>query len=606
MAHYRNLTGAEIAALETAGNSAADWRRVTVAEGFTPRMIYGCRFEGEVRLGLVEGMVVTPEGGEHPAMLQGAVIIDSTVGDRVFISNIGSCVARCDIGAGAWIEDVGVVQCVGPSAFGGGTMVAVINEAGGREVPLYEDLTAQIAYMTALYRHRPVLVEKLYSMIQRHTQGRSAERMEIGAGVVIRGVRELTNVRVGEGASIIGAALLCNGTVGAGAFVGAGVQARDFIFAPGAKVDSAATLRRCFVGEGAVVEEGFSAVDSLIFACSHLAAGEAAAIFAGPFTVSHHRSSLLIAGLFSFFNAGSGSNQSNHLFKTGPVHQGIHGRGCKFASGAYVMLPAREGAFTMVLGSHKSHHDTRDFPFSYLIEEKGHSFLMPGANLRSFGTVRDMAKWPQRDHRRGERRDSINYAPYNPYLGQAIKAAIGHSERMLETPAESYAFQRVRIKGTMLRRGLELYRRAWKATLFSIFASCDAGADPAGEGLWVDMAGMYAPKSVVEGLCDAVERGEVASVEDLHDRIVAIHASYRALARGWAVGELRAALGREPSQRDIEHCMEEGRAQLEALEAMAAEDGQRDEVDLMMTGYGIDAGDDCSAVTNDFIAVRKG
>ena len=41
----------------------------------------------------------------------------------------------------------------------------------------------------------------------------------------------------------------------------------------------------------------------------------------GPYTVSHHKSSLLIAGMFSFFNAGSGSNQSNHLFKSGAVHQ---------------------------------------------------------------------------------------------------------------------------------------------------------------------------------------------------------------------------------------------------------------------------------------------
>ena len=72
--------------------------------------------------------------------------------------------------------------------------------------------------------------------------------------------------------------------------------------------------------------------------------------------------------MFSFFNAGSGSNQSNHLFKSGAVHQSVHLRGCKFASGAYIMSPALEGAFTMIMGHHSYHHDTSAFPYSYLIE----------------------------------------------------------------------------------------------------------------------------------------------------------------------------------------------------------------------------------------------
>ena len=94
--------------------------------------------------------------------------------------------------------------------------------------------------------------------------------------------------------------------------------------------------------------------------------------------------------MFSFFNAGSGSNQSNHLFKSGAVHQSVHLRGCKFASSAYIMSPALEGAFTMVMGHHSYHHDTSAFPYSYLIEKEGRTHLMPGANLTSFGAVRDI------------------------------------------------------------------------------------------------------------------------------------------------------------------------------------------------------------------------
>ncbi|GHU99027.1 DUF4954 domain-containing protein [Bacteroidia bacterium] len=594
---YRNLTPQELSSLEERGNRAEDWMRIEVAERFTAASINGCYFKGDVRLGCIEGMVATPEGELRPAMLHNACLVDCTVDDRVIVNNIHSPMMRCDVGSGVFMEDVGVVQCTGQSTFGGGVRVAVINEVGGREVPLFEGMTAQIAYMMALYRHRPRLIEALERMIARSVEASASRRMSIGEGAMIRGVGELTDVKIGRGASILGARSLRNGAIGENARVGTGVMAHDFVFAREAILDTGATLRRTFVGEGTTLEDGFTASDSLLFACSVFACGEAVSIFAGPFTVSHHRSSLLIAGIFSFFNAGSGANQSNHLFKTGPVHQGVHLRGGKMASNACVMLPAREGAFTMTLGRHTSHHDTRDFPFSYLIEEEGRSYLMPGANLRSYGTLRDVGKWPRRDRRTGERRDKINYQPYNPYLGEAIRAAIRHSERLLEQPAEVCTFRRVRIRQTMLRRGLALYRKAWQATLFAVLAGCKGEADEAGCGPWVDMGGMYAPRSVVEGLCDAVERGEVASIEELYARICGVFDAYDSYARGWAMSQVEGDLGQ---------CMREGEAALEALEAMAAEDARRDDDNVMMTGYGIDSTEeDCDVATDDFLAVRK-
>lgn len=92
--------------------------------------------------------------------------------------------------------------------------------------------------------------------------------------------------------------------------------------------------------------------------------------FAGPFTVTHHKSTLLIAGMFSFMNAGSGSNQSNHMYKLGPIHQGALERGAKTTSDSYILWPARIGAFSLVMGRHVNHPDTSDLPFSYLIEDK--------------------------------------------------------------------------------------------------------------------------------------------------------------------------------------------------------------------------------------------
>lgn len=81
-------------------------------------------------------------------------------------------------------------------------------------------------------------------------------------------------------------------------------------------------IRNCYVGQGSVIDKGFTAHDSLFFANCSMENGEACAVLAGPYTVSMHKSSLLIGCQTSFMNAGSGTNMSNHMYKFGPVHWG--------------------------------------------------------------------------------------------------------------------------------------------------------------------------------------------------------------------------------------------------------------------------------------------
>ena len=134
-----------------------------------------------------------------------------------------------------------------------------------------------------------------------------------------------------------------------------------------------------------------------------------------------HKSSLLIAGMFSFLNAGSGSNQSNHLYKLGPIHQGIVERGSKTTSDSYILWPAKIGAFSLIMGRHVNHPDTSDLPFSYLIEKNNQTYLVPGVNLRSVGTIRDALKWPKRDKRTDPHQlDCINFNLLSPYSIQKM------------------------------------------------------------------------------------------------------------------------------------------------------------------------------------------
>ncbi len=435
MPQFRNMTPAEIAAVESLGSSAEAWSQVSVADDFTPFQLLQSHLEGKVVVG------------------SGARIIRSRV-------------CNYHIGEGALVEGVTALECRRRSTFGNGVGVATMNECGGRTVKIYDRLSAQAAYLMAVYRHRPQTMAALEKMVDDYAEARASQTGSVGKGSRIVGARFIREVRIGDNVTVDGCSILENGTVCDGAHIGVDVKAYDFIAAENARIDNGSIVERCFVGESCRLDKAFTAAESLFFANSHCENGEAASIFAGPYTVSHHKSSLLIAGMFSFFNAGSGSNQSNHLFKSGAVHQAVHLRGCKFASGAYIMSPALEGAFTMIMGHHSFHHDTSAFPYSYLVEKEGRSVLMPGANLTSYGAVRDIEKWPARD-RRTIRRDVINFEEYNPYITSGMLRAVDtlHAIAEEDPDAPTYVHQKAIIRAAALKRGIGLYNRFIVAAL---------------------------------------------------------------------------------------------------------------------------------------------
>ncbi len=596
--------------LEARGCTSDDWTRVFVTEGFSPEFVSHAHFGGTVRLGANGTEVSLPGGVVRRSGIYRAALYDCTVGDRVLVANVGRYMARYDVADDTVIENVGEIICTGPSSFGNGIEVAAVNEGGGREVPIYDGLTAQIAYLIAMYRHRGRTVERLRAMIAARAEDCRSDRGRIGRGSRIVNTLSLRNVAVGEAAVIDGASSLENGTLASSASspsrIGAGVTATDFVLALSSQVETGAMLRRCFVGEGVLIENGFSAENSLFFANSHCNHGEACAVFAGPYTVSHHRSTLLIAGYFSFFNAGSGANQSNHMYKSGPVHQGIHARGCKFGSDAYVLLPASTGVFTIVTGRHYNHHDTERMPFSYLVEEAGESVLLPGVNLRSYGTARDIGKWPRRDRRRGVAHDIVDYELLTPYTAGKVLEAIAECEALLKRhpTAESVVWNRVRIKMPSLKKGLVLYRRALRSYLAELFASGEVPLSDPALREWVDLAGMVAPRSRIVRLLDDIDSGAVADLDAVERALQRIHALRETDTARWARYAFSVLSGKPESQiagADIASLVEQGREERRLWDEAVGTDAARDFAPVMAVGYGIDFPD---GRDDDFRAVR--
>ena len=611
----RKLTPQEIHQLEAQGCTSDEWQRVSIDDAASLKYIRHARFSGDITIGRFTKSFDMPGGMHKHTGIFHATLHNVTIGNDCCIENIKNYIANYDIADDCFIENVDIILCDGPTAFGNGVEVAVLNETGGREVTIHDGLTAHEAYIETFYRHRPELIRRLKAFAARRTAERTAERGTIGTHSTIVDTGYIKNTYVGAHAKIEGAGRLKNGTLNSRAeapiHVGYGVIADDFIIQDGSAIEDCTTLTRVYVGQACTLGHGYSASDSLFFCNCQEENGEACAVFAGPFTVTHHKSTLLIAGLFSFMNAGSGSNQSNHMYKLGPIHQGALERGAKTSSDSYILWPARIGAFSLVMGRHTTHPDTSDMPFSYLIEKNGETYLAPAVNLRSVGTIRDAQKWPKRDGRHADGRlDQVNFNLLSPYtIDKMVRGLhlLEELERLSGPTSDVYAYQSAKITNSSLRRGKQLYRLAIEKflgnSLISHLERTDCSSAESllrelrprrteGRGTWVDLAGLIAPRELVGSLLDDVEAGRVDSTEGLNARLSDLHINYYKYEWTWAYQTMLDYYGLTDGSitlADLRHIVGQWRSSVVELDRMLYADARKEFSLSAHTGFGFDA-----------------
>lgn len=611
---YRKLNGREIGQLKEQGCTAVDWSAIEVAPDFKPDYVYYTRFSGNVRLGVFDHEFTLAGGMKKRAGLYHTTLHNVTVGNHCCIENVKNYIANYRIGDYAFIENVDIILVDGRSRFGNGVEVAVLNETGGREVMMHDRLSAHQAYIMALYRHRPVLIERMKAIVEKYAEENASETGYIGSHVTIVDSGYIKNVKIGDYCKIEGAGRLKNGSLNsnkeAPVHIGYGVVCDDFIISSGSHVEDATMLTRCFIGQACHLGHNYSASDSLFFSNCQEENGEACAIFAGPFTVTHHKSTLLIAGMFSFMNAGSGSNQSNHMYKLGPIHQGALERGAKTTSDSYILWPAKVGAFSLVMGRHVNNADTSDLPFSYLIEQQNTTYLVPGVNLRSVGTIRDAQKWPKRDKRTDPYRlDQINYNLLSPYTIQKMmkgRAILKDLKRVSGETSETYSYQSAKIKNSSLNKGIQLYETAIHKFLGNSiikrleeteFRSDQEIRDrllpdtATGLGEWVDVSGLIAPKSEIEKLMADIEDGVLQDVDQIHDRFVEMHRHYYTYEWTWAYEKILSFYqlkAEEITAKDVVAIVKKWQEAVVGLDKMVYADAKKEFSLSAMTGFGAD------------------
>lgn len=625
---YRQLTQTEIAQLEAQWCSSPDWSKVQFAEPIHLSSFRKVEFSGHCQIGVQEGsLILAGEVPRHCGIYE-AHIHQSTLGDNIYIHNIKTYIANYVIEEGVVIDNCSQIITEGESTFGNGRYVAVMDETGGRQIMMYDYLSAHLAYLMAMYKHRADMILAVEQIIEAHCTKIKSAKGTIGKHARITNSGNLRNVRIGSYAKINAVSILENGTVHSNAeaptLIGHQVSMRGFIVASGSRIKDGVLVSNCFVGQGCELGAQYSAENSVFFANCQGFHGEACAIFAGPYTVTHHKSTLLIAGMYSFLNAGSGSNQSNHLYKLGPIHHGVVERGSKTTSDSYILWPARIGAFTLIMGRHTMHSDTSNIPFSYLIENNNETWLVPGVNLRSVGTIRDALKWPKRDKRTDSNQlDYINFNLLSPFTIRQMRVALETLSKIETISGKStqvFSYNNAKIRRSSMHNGMKLYRMAIMKFLGNSVITrlnkkdiktihdihqCLTPTTTIGKGEWLDISGLIAPKDEIARLVNAIAEGAVNTQEKLNEQIKRLHEQYYEYEWTWTVEFIRKYLGRNVEDFSIGELINfvlEWKDAVVELDELLLKDAHKEFTNDVMAGFGIDG--DTVVQQQDFQHVR--
>ena len=548
MNDYRPLTSEEIEVLKSNDCWAEDWTSVNVSENFKPNFMHRVMLYGEVNIGGFDKNVEVSQGFVKHSGINNATLRNVTIGDDCLIENVGDFINNYTIGDDCYISNISTMETTEGATYGEGNLVSVLNEVGEGNVILFSDLNSQLAAFMVKHFSDKELKEKIRLLIKSDIDTKMPERGQIGNNVKIINTKEITNCVINDFCEVNGASRLSDctllGSIHGNVYIGTGVIAENSIIAEGSSVINSVKIQDCFIGETCQLSNGFTASASVFFANSYMSNGEACAAFCGPFTASHHKSSLLIGGMFSFYNAGSATNFSNHAYKMGPMHWGILERGSKTASGAYLLMPATLGTYSVCFGKLMHHPDTRNLPFAYLIADGDKMFLIPGRNITTVGLYRDIKKWPKRDLRAPENRKSIvNLDWLSPFsVGEVLKG-----KKILENLREvtgdnvsQYLYHEYIIPATSLHKGIKYYDialRIYMGAVLKRILKRDPSITPPstqiGLGDWDDLSGLLLPVSEEERIINDLKDGNIETIQELIERFENIDANYREYQWTW-------------------------------------------------------------------------
>ena len=551
---FRKLKKKEIEFLKSQGCISQSWDKILIKNVDLNR-IKDVSFHGKIKIKELNGNVSYHNKVKVEASITRATLIDVVINGNVYINNVGRLIANYEIENGVIIENAGAIYMEGESSFGNGVETSPIMEGNGRSVKIFNRLNSHIAYIIAMYRHNYLMREKINKIIENYSSSKISKFGLIKKHAKIINARLIKNAHIDPYTTIENTDEINNTTIistkESPSYIGTSVILKDCIVLKGAHIVDGTVIKKAFIGEGVKLGRQFSCEDSLLFANCEGEHGEMFSIFAGPYTVTHHKATLLIASHFSFFNAGSGTNQSNHMYKLGPYHHGFMERGCKTGSNSYILWPSRIGAFSTVIGAHYDNVDSSDFPFSYITEHGYHQTrLIPALNLFGVGLTRDENKWIERDRRTGDKKDLIIFEVFSPYtvskMINAEKILKDIKNDIKDGKDDFVMYKNMIIKISSLDKYSQRYSIAIDlylcGKLLHFIKNCKNINDII-ENLkcekiyneWVDAGGLICAKERLNNIIKDIEEDKIKDIENILKAFENLYNNYYSDEKSWVI-----------------------------------------------------------------------
>jgi hypothetical protein len=248
---------------------------------------------------------------------------------------------------------------------------------------------------------------------------------------------------------------------------------------------------------------------------------------------------------------------------------------------------------------------------------------VPGANLRTVGTIRDAQKWPKRDNRKDPKKlDQINFNLLSPYTVQKM----WHGREVLTQVAEQagslqevYDYKNCKIRHSSLHHGINLYTIGIQKflgnslisrledkplhSMADVYAALQPNVE-VGLGNWVDLAGLIVPKHAVSALLDEIEQ-QKHSLSDIQSIFEHMHQQYYEYEWVWALDKLEQVWGcpwTQVSLSQLRETVEQWKEAVVTLDKMVYEDARKEFNLNSQTGFGVDG--DSKQAEADFEEVR--
>jgi hypothetical protein len=312
------------------------------------------------------------------------------------------------------------------------------------------------------------------------------------------------------------------------------------------------------------------------------------------------------------------------MYKLGPIHQGTLERGAKTTSDSYILWPARVGAFSFGYGKACKSCRYIRFAILYLIEQGNTTYLVPGVNLRSVGTIRDAQKWPKRDKRTDPNRlDFINYNLLSPYTIQKMIKGCQILKELIRVSGETseiYSYQSAKIKSSSLFGGIKFYETAihkfmgnsiikrLEGIQFTSDEQIRERLKPdtvIGTGDWVDVSGLIAPQSEIAKLLDGIENGEINRLKYINEHFAKMNDNYYSYEWTWAYSKIQEVYNINPDSitaKQVIDIVKDWQSAVIGLDHKIYDDARKEFSMQSMTGFGVDGTRDTKL--EDFESVR--